>query len=79
MLLLAPNFFWTETLMFQVLDFKGGYHAILVQPCYANFMACPCYVYLKLKIPGPMGIITMHENFKHSRECDIENVYLTEA
>jgi hypothetical protein len=35
------------------------YHAILGRPAYAKFMAVPNYMYLKLKIPGPKGIITV--------------------
>jgi hypothetical protein len=33
--------FRTETLMFEVVDFAGTYHAILGQLCYAKFMAIP--------------------------------------
>ena len=42
-----------ETLTFEVVDFQSAYHAILGRPAYARFMARPCYVYLKLKMPGP--------------------------
>ncbi|XP_039827056.1 uncharacterized protein LOC120688744 [Panicum virgatum] len=31
--------FRTETLTFEVVDWKGGYHAILGRPAYAKFMA----------------------------------------
>nr|XP_040258367.1 uncharacterized protein LOC120975736 [Aegilops tauschii subsp. strangulata] len=32
-------------------------------------MACPCYVYLKLKMPGPKGVITITGNCKLAEEC----------
>ena len=31
----------TETLTFEVVDWKGAYHAILGRPAYAKFMAVP--------------------------------------
>ena len=48
-----------EKLTFEVVDFESAYHAILGRPAYARFMARPCYVYLKLKMPGPKGVITI--------------------
>ena len=32
-------------------------------------MAHPCYVYLKLKMPGPKGMITITGNRKLAEEC----------
>jgi hypothetical protein len=40
-------------------DFERSYHAILGRSCYAKFMAIPNYTYLKPKMPGPNGIITV--------------------
>ncbi|XP_066316613.1 uncharacterized protein [Miscanthus floridulus] len=54
---------WTETLTFEVVGFHETYHVILGQPCYTKFMAVPNYTYLKLKIPGPDGIITVVTSF----------------
>jgi hypothetical protein len=51
--------FHTKTLTFKIADFPGAYHAILGRPCYAKFMVVPNYTYLKLKMPGPRGIITI--------------------
>ena len=48
-----------ETLTFEVVRFHGTYHAILGCPCYMKFMAVPNYTYLKLKMPGPHGVITV--------------------
>ena len=48
-----------ETLTFEVVGFHETYHAILGRPCYMKFMAVPNYTYLKLKMPGPHGVITV--------------------
>jgi hypothetical protein len=48
--------FRTETLTFEVVGFTRTYHAILRRLAYAKFMVVPN---LKLKIPGPKGIITV--------------------
>lgn len=55
----TPTNYLTKTLKFEVVRITGSYHAILGQPCYAKFMAVANYTYLKLKMPGPKGIITM--------------------
>jgi hypothetical protein len=49
----TPDNFHKETLTFEVVGFRGTYHAILWRPCYAKFMAVPNYTYLKMKMPGP--------------------------
>jgi hypothetical protein len=33
--------FRTQTLIFELVDFEGSYHAILGCPCYAKFMVVP--------------------------------------
>ena len=58
-----------EKLTFEVVDFHGAYHAILGRPAYARFMTRPCYVYLKLKMPGPRGVITLRGNRQRAEEC----------
>ncbi|XP_039822617.1 uncharacterized protein LOC120684816 [Panicum virgatum] len=52
-----------DTLTFEVVGFKGAYHAILGRLCYAKFMAIPNNTYLKLKMSGPRGVITMGSTF----------------
>ena len=37
-------------------------------------MAIPNYTYLKLKMPGPRGVITVGSSFEHVYECDVECV-----
>ena len=59
-----------------MVDFLGSYHAILGRPCYAKFMAIPNYTYLKLKMPGPNGVITMSSAFSHVFTCDREHYEL---
>ncbi|XP_034604589.1 uncharacterized protein [Setaria viridis] len=68
--------FHTEVLTFEVVDFPGSYHTILERPCYAKFMAVPNYTYLKLKMPGPNGVITMGSTFSHTYTCDHEHYKL---
>ena len=71
--------FHSEVLTFEVVDFLGSYHAILGRPCYAKFMAIPNYTYLKLKMLGPNGVITMGSTFSHTYTCDHEHYELTTA
>ena len=52
-----------------MVDFESAYHAILGRPAYARFMARPCYVYLKLKMPGPKGVITISGDLKRAENC----------
>ena len=68
--------FRSEVLTFEVVDFLGSYHAILGRPCYTKFMAIPNYTYLKLKMPGPNGIITIGSAFSHAFTCDHEHFKL---
>ena len=55
--------FSSKVLTFEVVDFPGSYHAILGWPYYAKFMAIPNYTYLKLKMPGLNGVITLSSAF----------------
>jgi hypothetical protein len=42
-------------------------------------MAVPNYTYLKLKVPGPNGVITVGPTYKRAFECDVECVEYAEA
>ena len=42
-------------------------------------LAVPNYTYLKLKMPGPRGVITVGSSFEHAYECDVECVEHAEA
>jgi hypothetical protein len=71
--------FHKETLTFEVVGFRGAYHAILGRQCYAKFMAVPNYTYLKMKMPARKGIITVGLSIEHAFDCDIECVEHAEA
>jgi hypothetical protein len=42
-------------------------------------MAVPNYTYLKLKMSGPNGVITVDPTYRHAYECDVECVEYAEA
>jgi hypothetical protein len=71
--------FHTETLTFEVVRFSGTYHAILGRPTYAKFMIVPNHMYLKLKISGPKGSITVGPTYQRTFECDAECFQFAEA
>ena len=52
---------------------------MLGRPCYAKFMAVPNYTYLKLKMSGPNGVITVGSTYRHAYECDVDCVLYAEA
>jgi hypothetical protein len=71
--------FRTETLTFEVVGFSRMYHTILGRPAYAKFMVVPNYTYLKLKIPGLKGIITVGPTYQRTYDCDSECFQFVEA
>jgi hypothetical protein len=75
----TPSNFHRETLTFEVVGFRGTYHAVLGRPCYAKFMAIPNYSYLKLKMSGPNRIIIVGSTYHHTYECDVECMEYAEA
>jgi hypothetical protein len=75
----TPSNFQKETLTFEVVRFRGTYHVVLGRPCYAKFMAVPNYTYLKLKMPGPNGVITVGSTYRHAYECDVKCVEYAQA
>jgi hypothetical protein len=75
----TPDNFRKETLTFEMVGFRGAYHAILGWMCYAKFMAVSNYTYLKMKMPGPKGVITVGSTIEHAFDCDVECVEHTEA
>ena len=52
--------------MFDIVPFRSGYHALLGRTAFAKFNAVPHYAYLKLKMPGPRGVITVNGNTERS-------------
>src|SRR3954462_2763466 len=55
----TPDNYRSKLITFQVAPFKSGYHAILGREAFTVFQAVPHYGYMKLKMPGPNGIITL--------------------
>ena len=62
----SPDNFRSEELLFDIAPFRSGYHALLGRTAFAHFNAVPHYAYLKLKMPGPRGIITISGNTERS-------------
>ena len=58
----SPDNFRSEELLFDIAPFSTVYHALLGRTAFACFNAIPNYAYLKLKMPGPRGIITVSGN-----------------
>ena len=63
----SPDNFRSEELIFDIALFRSGYHALLGRTTFARFNAVPHYAYLKLKMPGPRGVITVSVN----TECSL--------
>jgi hypothetical protein len=68
-----------EPIWFEVVDISSPYHALLDRPALAKFMAVPHYAYLKMKLPGPTGVITVSGSFKKLLACAKESSRLAEA
>jgi hypothetical protein len=67
----------TEYIKFEVANFETSYHTILGRPAIAKFMAVPHYTYLVLKMPSPVGVVSLQGDLKISFDCDTEAVELT--
>src|SRR3954466_4456527 len=61
--------FRREPIRFEVADLSSPYHALLGLPAFAKFMFNAHETYLKMKIPGPNGVITVIGDFRKSLEC----------
>jgi hypothetical protein len=68
-----------ESIWFEVVDLNSPYHALLGHPALAKFMAVPHYAYLKMKLPGPRGVITVTGCYKKSIKCTRASSKLAEA
>ncbi|XP_066380357.1 uncharacterized protein [Miscanthus floridulus] len=67
-----PTNYRMETLTFKVVGFHRSDHAILGCPCYVKFMVIPNYTYLRLKMLGPYGAITMGTFFQRGYKYEVE-------
>ena len=61
-----PDNFRSEELIFDIVPFRSGYHALLGGIAFAKFNVVPHYAYLKLKMPHPRGVITVNGNTERS-------------
>ena len=68
----------TEEISFEVVPFDSAYHAIFGRPAFAKFLARPCYLYNKMKLPGPNGVITVEGDFNMAKECELANALCAE-
>jgi hypothetical protein len=68
-----------EMITFEVVPFKSSYHVIFGRPTYHKFHARACYIYNKLKIPGPNGMITVSGDYKKAHECELGEAAFTES
>jgi hypothetical protein len=66
----------TEYINFKVAEFETSYHAILGRRAIAKFMAVPHYTYLVLKMPSPVGVLSLQGDLKISFDCDTKAVEL---
>ena len=62
----SPDNFRSEELIFDIVPFRSSYHALLGRTAFAKFNAVPHYTYLKLKMPGPCGVIMVNGNTERS-------------
>ena len=62
----SPNNFRSEELIFDIAPFRSGYHALLGRMAFDRFNAVPHYADLKLKMPGPRGVIIVSGNTERS-------------
>jgi hypothetical protein len=78
-LFIEKDNFCREPIWFEVVDLNSPYHALLGRPALAKFMAILHYAYLKMKLLGPRGVITITGCYKKSMECAKASSKLTEA
>ena len=62
--------FPSEELIFDIVPFRNGYHTLLKRTAFARFNVVPHYAYLKLKMPGPRGVITVNGNMERSHHTE---------
>ena len=68
--------FRSKELIFDIVPFRSGYHTLLGRTVFARFNAVPHYAYLKLKMPGPRGVITVKGNTERSLRTEEHNAAL---
>jgi hypothetical protein len=59
----------TEKIVFDTVKMSLPYNGILGRPVLAKFMAASHYAYNVIKMPGPMGVLTIKSNQKDAIIC----------
>ena len=72
----SPDNFRSEELIFDIVPFCSGYHALLGRTAFVRFNAVAHYAYLKLKMPGPRGVIIVNGNMERSLRTEEHTVAL---
>ena len=73
----SPDNFQSEELIFDIVPLRSGCHALLGRTALTRFNAVPHYAYLKLKMPGLRGVITVNGNTEHSLRIEEHTAALT--
>ena len=60
-----------EILSFEVVDFHDTFHTVLGIQCFVKFMAVAHYAYLKMKMLGPNGVITISGDLENAYQCEL--------
>jgi hypothetical protein len=68
-----------ENLLFEVVDLDSPYHALLGRPALVKFVASTHVAYLKMKMLGPRGVITIISDYKRSMACATAGSNLAET
>ena len=72
----SPDNFVREELILDIVPFRSGYHTLLGRTTFARFNAVPHYAYLKLKMPGPRGVIIVNGTIERSLRTEEHTVAL---
>jgi len=75
----SPDNFRSEMLTFHIAPFQSDFQALLGRAAFAHFNAIPDYDFLKLKMPGPRGVITVSGNTNRSSRTKEDTGALTAA
>ena len=73
----SPDNFRSKDLIFDIVPFRSGYHALLGRTSFAHFNTILHYAYLNLKMPGSHGVITVNGNMESSLRTKEHTVALT--
>ena len=71
--------FHREPILLEVADLSSPYHVLLGSPAITKFMFNIMQPYLKMKLPGPNGPITVCGDYRKSLECSSAGSRLADA